>query len=42
MPSTFGRLAEEDRNSLILVPTNPQTRRLFGAGWTDEAKRMVA
>jgi hypothetical protein len=22
--------------------TNPATRRLFGAAWTDEAKRMVA
>jgi transcriptional regulator with XRE-family HTH domain len=38
----FGRLAEEDRNSLILVLTNPHTRRLFGASWADEAKRMVA
>jgi transcriptional regulator with XRE-family HTH domain len=38
----FGRLAEEDRNSLILVLTNPHTRRLFGKGWADEAKRMVA
>jgi transcriptional regulator with XRE-family HTH domain len=38
----FGRLPEEDRNSLILVLTNPHTRRLFGKGWTDEAKRMVA
>jgi transcriptional regulator with XRE-family HTH domain len=38
----FGRLAEVDRNSLILVLTNPHTRRLFGKGWTEEAKRMVA
>jgi transcriptional regulator with XRE-family HTH domain len=38
----FGRLRQEDRNSLILVLTNPQTRRLFGSGWADEAKRMVA
>jgi len=38
----FGRLAEEDRNSLILVLTNPHTRRLFGKSWTEEAKRMVA
>ena len=38
----FSRLAEEDRNSLICMLTNPQTRRLFGAGWADEAKRMVA
>jgi transcriptional regulator with XRE-family HTH domain len=27
----FGRLAEEDRNTLISVLTNPQTRGLFGA-----------
>jgi transcriptional regulator with XRE-family HTH domain len=38
----FGRLPEEDRNSLVLVLTNPHTRRLFGKGWADEAKRMVA
>jgi len=38
----FDRLAEEDRNTLILVLTKPATRRLFGATWTDEAKRMVA
>lgn len=38
----FGRLADEDRNSLVLVLTNPHTRRLFGAGWGDEARRMVA
>ena len=38
----FGRLAEDDRNTLICVLTNPQTRRLFGSGWADEAKRMVA
>ena len=38
----FGRLPEEDRNTLICVLTNPQTRRLFGTDWADEAKRMVA
>jgi PAS domain-containing protein len=38
----FGRLAEEDRNTLISVLTNPHTRGLFGATWADEAKRMVA
>ena len=38
----FSRLPEDDRNTLICVLTNPQTRRLFGAGWADEAKRMVA
>ena len=38
----FSRLPEEDRNTLICVLTNPDTRRLFGATWADEAKRMVA
>jgi len=38
----FGRLAEEDRNTLVTMLTNPHTKRLFGDGWTDEARRMVA
>jgi len=38
----FSRLPEADRNTLISVLTNPATRRLFGAGWADEARRMVA
>jgi transcriptional regulator with XRE-family HTH domain len=38
----FDRVPEEDRNTLIQVLTNPKTRRLFGAGWAGEAKRMVA
>ena len=38
----FDRVPEEDRNTLILVLTNPKTRRLFGAHWAEEAKRMVA
>jgi transcriptional regulator with XRE-family HTH domain len=38
----YSRLADEDRNTLICMLTNPQTRRLFGAGWADEAQRMVA
>lgn len=38
----FGRIAEEDRNTLILILTNPNTRRLFGAGWAEEAKRVIA
>src|SRR6201994_3843282 len=38
----FGRLAEGDRNVLLSVLTNPATRKLFGATWEDEAKRMVA
>jgi transcriptional regulator with XRE-family HTH domain len=38
----FSRLPEADRNTLICMLTNPVTRRLFGTGWADEAKRMVA
>ncbi len=38
----FGRLAEENRNILFCMLTNPGTRKLFGAGWADEARRMVA
>ena len=38
----FGRLAEEDRNTLIYTLTDPDARRLFGAGWAAEAQRMVA
>ena len=37
----FGRLAEEDRNTCLML-TKPATRRLFGASWSDEARRMVA
>ena len=38
----FSRLAEQDRNILICMLTNPAARRLFGAAWMDEAKRMLA
>jgi transcriptional regulator with XRE-family HTH domain len=38
----FGRRPEEDRNILLYMLTDPDARRLFGAGWADEAKRMVA
>ncbi|HUN53192.1 MAG TPA: helix-turn-helix transcriptional regulator [Candidatus Sulfotelmatobacter sp.] len=38
----FGRLAETDRNILLTMLTNPKTRRLFGATWADEARRMLA
>lgn len=38
----LGRLPEGDRNTLLLTLTNPATRRLFGATWVDEARRMVA
>ena len=38
----FGRAPEADRNILIYVLTDPDARRLFGAAWIDEAKRIVA
>jgi transcriptional regulator with XRE-family HTH domain len=38
----FSRFGETDRNILLHMLTNPATRKLFGASWTDEAKRMVA
>ncbi len=38
----FDRVREEDRNTLILVLTKPKTRKLFGAHWSKEARRMVA
>ncbi len=38
----LGRLAEADRNILLYVLTNPAARRLFAAGWAEQARRMVA
>lgn len=38
----FGHLAGADRNILLYVLTDPGARRLFGAAWADEARRMVA
>lgn len=38
----FGAVPEEDRNILIYMLTDPGARQLFGAGWADEARRMVA
>lgn len=38
----FGHIAEADRNILIYMLTDPDARRLFGATWADEARRMVA
>jgi transcriptional regulator with XRE-family HTH domain len=38
----FHRLAEADRNILVCVLTNPETRRLFGVHWAKEARRIVA
>lgn len=38
----FGRLAEEERNILAYMLTDPDARQLFGPTWAAEAKRMVA
>jgi transcriptional regulator with XRE-family HTH domain len=38
----FDQLASEDRNILISMLTRPSARKLFGAAWADEAKRVVA
>jgi transcriptional regulator with XRE-family HTH domain len=38
----FSRVPEADRNTLIAMLTKPATRRLFGARWPHEARRMVA
>lgn len=38
----FARVAEADRNVLLYMLTDPGARSLFGAGWTEEARRMVA
>jgi PAS domain-containing protein len=38
----FGRFAIEDRNILAFMLTDPAARRLFGEGWREEARRMVA
>jgi transcriptional regulator with XRE-family HTH domain len=37
----FGGLADDERNTLIIVLTRPEARALFGRTWKDEAKRMV-
>ena len=39
---SFSRLPEEDRNILVIILTKPATRRVFGATWSDEARRIVA
>jgi transcriptional regulator with XRE-family HTH domain len=38
----FSRLPEGERNVLLNVLTNRTTRRLFGASWEEEARRIVA
>ena len=39
---TFSRLPEEDRNILVIILTKPATRRVFGASWNEQARRVVA
>jgi transcriptional regulator with XRE-family HTH domain len=38
----FGELAATERNILVFMFATPQARALFGAGWDDEARRMIA
>ena len=38
----FGELPEGERNILIYMLTRAAARRLFGAAWADEARRMLA
>lgn len=38
----FGGMPEEERNILLLVFTRPASRRLFGAAWPEEARRVLA
>ncbi len=38
----FECLPQPDRNILIYMLAYPGARQLFGAGWADEAKRMLA
>jgi transcriptional regulator with XRE-family HTH domain len=38
----FSRFATGEPNILLGMLTHPQMRKLFGAGWAEEARRMVA
>jgi transcriptional regulator with XRE-family HTH domain len=38
----FDRVAEEDRNILVYVLLDPDARRLFGDGWVEQARHVVA
>lgn len=38
----FSRMREADRNTLLSMLTTPAARKRFGAGWADEARRMIA
>ena len=42
MLTDFDRIPHEDRNILIWMLTTRDARRVFGSGWSDEAKRMIA
>jgi transcriptional regulator with XRE-family HTH domain len=38
----FGAMSQQDRNILVYMLTDVHARRLFGANWAREARRMVA
>ncbi len=38
----FSRMAEAERNTLLSMFVSPGARKRFGAGWADEARRMLA
>ncbi len=38
----FADIPVEDRNILLFVLADPKGRKLFGSGWANEARRMVA
>ncbi|GAA4611425.1 helix-turn-helix domain-containing protein [Actinoallomurus liliacearum] len=38
----FGRLGADDRNVLVYLLLTPEARRLFGDGWTDQARHATA
>ncbi len=38
----FSQLPEDERNTLLSVLTRPESKRLFGDGWAELARRMVA
>ena len=40
--TVFGEQDEADRNILLYMLTHPDSRRLFGPTWAEEAQRMVA
>lgn len=38
----FARATDEDRNILHWMLTDPVARQVFGSGWAEEARRVVA